>query len=385
MSTTDSDLLEAFVVHGRQEAFAELVERHIDLIYAAAIRQVGGDVYRAQDLTQEVFADLARKAASLRHHPALLGWLYTSTHFAARRLIRSEQRRQKREQDYIMNMSSDAVVESQDWNVVRPVVDEAMHDLSERDRQIILFRFFERGTFAEIARRFGVSENAAQKAIHRSLDKLHAALSRRGVSSSSAALAGNLAMCVSTAAPAGLAAKVSAAAVIGTIGTTASSAGILGLMSSAKVAAISVGAVAAIATSAVIHHVRQKQTIQARAPLPSQTLPAPVRSDHASFPASHTQTEQSNPARENQLVRDAADGVTATARGRGLETMTPAELLETRQKLLRARERLGQLRAERDALARTSAADTDESRTVQPSPPKAHSISVPPESLPPAR
>ena len=79
---TDSELLRRFVDQRQQEAFAQLVRRHVNLVYAAALRHVRGDCHRAEDITQEVFIDLARKAAALSHHPSLAGWLYASAHFA---------------------------------------------------------------------------------------------------------------------------------------------------------------------------------------------------------------------------------------------------------------------------------------------------------------
>src|SRR5262245_50135383 len=93
----DSELLRQFVKEYSQEAFAELVRRRVGLVYAAALRQLGGDTHRAEDVTQEVFVDLARKAPSLLRHPILIGWLFTSTHFAAAKVVRTEQRRARRE------------------------------------------------------------------------------------------------------------------------------------------------------------------------------------------------------------------------------------------------------------------------------------------------
>ncbi len=93
----DSELLRRYVRERSEAAFTELENRHLGVVFSAACRQVGGDVHRAQDVAQLVFADLARKAPALTGHTALVGWLYTSTHFAAAKVRRSEQRRATRE------------------------------------------------------------------------------------------------------------------------------------------------------------------------------------------------------------------------------------------------------------------------------------------------
>jgi DNA-directed RNA polymerase specialized sigma24 family protein len=66
-----------------QEAFAEVVRRHLNLVYFAALRQVGGDEHLAKEIAQAVFTDLARKAPALAGREVLASWLYTSTRFAA--------------------------------------------------------------------------------------------------------------------------------------------------------------------------------------------------------------------------------------------------------------------------------------------------------------
>src|SRR5690349_24439071 len=95
----DRDLLKAYAETKSEEAFAELVRKHIDLVFSAALRQVGGDVHLAQDVTQSVFNDLARKAASLSSRAVLAGWLYTSARYAAAKIVRTEHRRRLREQE----------------------------------------------------------------------------------------------------------------------------------------------------------------------------------------------------------------------------------------------------------------------------------------------
>jgi RNA polymerase sigma factor (sigma-70 family) len=235
---TDSELLRRFAEEHFEEAFAKLVSRRLALVYSAALRQVGGDAHRAEDITQEVFIDLARKARSLSRHPALIGWLYTSTHFAAAKLIRTEQRRARREQEAIAMHDSPASPTSQpDWDRVRPVIDAAMHDLDERDRQTVLLRFFDGQPFAQIGAQLGLTENAAQKTVERALDKLQAALARRGVKSSAAVLGVALANQVGAATvPATLAAAITSAALAGAAAgaVTAGTAGVWAAWTTSK-------------------------------------------------------------------------------------------------------------------------------------------------------
>src|SRR5678816_3061379 len=104
----DCDLLKAYVSAKSEDAFAELVRRHIDLVFSAALRQVGGDAHLAQDVVQCVFDDLARKAGTLSSRVVLSGWLYTSARFAASKIVRGEQRRRARElESHFMQEPSD--------------------------------------------------------------------------------------------------------------------------------------------------------------------------------------------------------------------------------------------------------------------------------------
>jgi hypothetical protein len=66
MNATESqELLRAYVPEHSEPAFEQLVRSYIDLVYSAALRRISGATLLAQDVTQIVFTDLARKAASL--------------------------------------------------------------------------------------------------------------------------------------------------------------------------------------------------------------------------------------------------------------------------------------------------------------------------------
>lgn len=209
----DAELLRRYAAEKSEEAFAGLVRRHLDLVYSAALRQTGGDGHRAQDVAQIVFTTLARKAGALTRHPMLAGWLYTATQHAAAKTMRTEWRRRAREQEaHRMQEILSSEESSTDWDRVRPVLDEAMRDLNERDREAVLLRFFARQPFAGIGTALNLSEDAARMRVERALEKLHGLLARRGVTSTSAALAVVLANQGTLAAPAGLALSVTGTA-----------------------------------------------------------------------------------------------------------------------------------------------------------------------------
>src|SRR3954469_18843648 len=197
----DRDLLKAYAETKSEAAFAELVRKYIDLVFSAALRQVGGDVHLAQDVAQSVFNDLARKAQSLSAHAVLAGWLYTSARYAAARIVRTELRRRFRErQSQIMNEPSTNEIPA-DWEQLQTALDEAMHDLKELDRNAILLRYFQGSSFEDVGRKIGASADGARMRVDRAMEKLRKGLAKRGIISSGAALAVVLAQQSVTAAP----------------------------------------------------------------------------------------------------------------------------------------------------------------------------------------
>lgn len=243
----DSQLLREYVETGAEDAFRELVHRHLDLVYAAARRTLA-DAHLAQDVAQTVFSDLARKAATLPRGTVLAGWLYQSARYSAAKVARGEERRRRRES---VALEGDMNDREPDWQVLRALLDEAMEELPAEDRDAVLLRYFQRRELKAVGDALGITDEAARKRVARALERLRVTLSRRGLTTTAGALAATLTAHAAAPAPAGLAASIAtislAGAAAGVAGATAGAAtlGTVAFMTKAQVAVISVALLAA--------------------------------------------------------------------------------------------------------------------------------------------
>ncbi len=208
--TNDATLLARYVAEGAEIAFAEIVARRLPLVYGTALRRLGGDRADAEDVAQAVFVALARQASSLVRHPTVAGWLYTTTVRQANNQLRRRQRRQTHEQALMTKSDLNVPVEI-DWGQLQPILDDALQELSEQDRNAVVLRYFEQRAFPAIGSELGLSEDAARMRAARALEKLRARLAKRGLISSAAALGAVLASQPVTTVPAGLARSVQTA------------------------------------------------------------------------------------------------------------------------------------------------------------------------------
>src|ERR1043166_3413020 len=92
----DLELLHRYARQKSEEAFAALVNRHLNLVHSAALRQVRSPQL-AEEISQSVFTDLARAADKLKPDTILTAWLYEVTRRTSVDVIRRESRRQARE------------------------------------------------------------------------------------------------------------------------------------------------------------------------------------------------------------------------------------------------------------------------------------------------
>ena len=209
MSEPDNSLIADFNARRSEEAFAALVRQHVNLVFATAMRQVG-DAGAAEEITQNVFVALAQAAGKLGSHPTIAGWLHQTALNKSREWLRSELRRRKREQ-VAVNLDLARAEGDSVWSPLVPLLDEALLELREPDRQAVILHYLEGRTFQEVGSALGVGEDAARKRVNRCLDQLTHFFRRRGFAPPALAAGTPLFALSSHAAPAGLAASATTA------------------------------------------------------------------------------------------------------------------------------------------------------------------------------
>jgi RNA polymerase sigma factor (sigma-70 family) len=131
---TDFELLAAYGRNSDEGAFRQLVRRHIDLVHATALRKVT-DAPAAEEISQNVFHALARKAARFAPDDSLPAWLHRTTLLEARHWLRGELRRRRREETAAqLGTTMNAPEESPAWRELVPLLDDALLSLREKDR-----------------------------------------------------------------------------------------------------------------------------------------------------------------------------------------------------------------------------------------------------------
>ncbi len=257
----DIALLRQYAEGSSEAAFATLAEKYVNLVYSTALRSAG-NTHAAEEITQAVFIILARKARGLSRRTVLSGWLYQTTRLTAANYLRGEIRRQQREQEaYMQSLLNESTSDADAWRQITPLLDHAMGRLGEKDRNAVVLRFFENKSLVDVGAALGASKDAAKMRVDRALEKLRAFFNKRGISTTTAIIAGAMSANSVQAAPVGLAKTISAVAITKGMAATGSTLtlvkGALKIMAwtNAKTAVVmGVGALLAAGTTTVIIH-----------------------------------------------------------------------------------------------------------------------------------
>ena len=177
----DAECLRHYAESRDEGAFRQFVQRNLDAVYSAALRQTR-DRHLAEDIAQKVFVAAAQKAVTLQPHPVVAAWLHQATRFAVIDALRSKRRREAREQSVLtdsMSGSAPAPEPPAEWDQVSPELDRLVAALGEQDRTAVILRFFGGKSFAEIGEQLHLGENAARMRVERALEKLRRVLNSR--------------------------------------------------------------------------------------------------------------------------------------------------------------------------------------------------------------
>jgi len=320
----DQQLLRDYAESQSDAAFAELVGRHVDFVYSAALRMVR-DAHLAEEVTQAVFLALARTAGQLTDRPVLSGWLHRTTQNLAANAVRSDVRRRAHEQEAaamneLLSPEPDLV-----WEHLAPHLDAALGELSDVDRDTLLLRYFQRKSAREIAQTLGTSEDAAQKRVSRAVERLREFFAKRGVTVGGSGLVVLISAKAVQAAPVGLAATIS---------------------STAALAGAAVQTSTAVAATRTIAMTTMQKTIIAAA-LAAAVGTGVYEARQASRLASQVQTLQQQQAKEIQQLQrerdEASNRLASLAEENAALKKNSVELLKLRGDVSRLKSAGGQL------------------------------------------
>jgi RNA polymerase sigma factor (sigma-70 family) len=278
-------LLRRYAREGCGQAFAELVRRHVDFVFAVGLRHVR-DRHLAEDVAQAVFLILSQKARAGRLDPdvVLAGWLFQTTRYVVANAVKQEARRRRREETKMRNDPPRPYAgpgTNEPESPLGEAVDGALARLGAGERDALLLRFFRDLSLDEVARAMGVSVDAARKRIERGLNKMRRHLSASGVTALTVAGVSTLlaqhATAAGVAAPAGLAGTITASAgASATAGAGASLAqSAMAALAWAKVKAVACVAAILVVGSAAGIAVHDRSA-RRRAALPPSLVAQPV-------------------------------------------------------------------------------------------------------------
>jgi len=325
MSDTDLELLARYTRHHADDAFAEIVRRHLNLVHSAALRPIRSPQL-AEEVAQSTFINLARHAHRLAPDTILTAWLYQVTRREAIDVVRREARRQVREQ--IATEMNAINATAADWTHIEPLLDEAMHALDDTDRTAVLLRYFENKSLREVGATLGTSENAAQKRLGRAIERLREFFAKRGVTIGANGLIIVISAEAVQAAPIGLSSAIAhTVAFAGTTIATTAAATVTKAITMSATQKILIAAALSVAVGTGIYEARQALNLR--------TQMRTLRAEHAGY-VQRLENERDDATRQlatfrgdnERLNRDTAE----LLRLRGQVGALRQELAETKRR-----------------------------------------------------
>lgn len=182
MTTTatndDRLLLQRYARTGDAEAFTQLAQRYVNLVYGVCLR-VTGSRADAEDVTQECLLDLARNASEI--HTSVGGYLHTVATRRSLMLKRSEGRRSRRESARPAP-APDTVADPTTAVQIADAVDEALEQLDPSSRDLVIRRYLQAQSQQAIAQAMGVDQSTVSRKLAEAIQTMRQHLGPLGLS-----------------------------------------------------------------------------------------------------------------------------------------------------------------------------------------------------------
>jgi RNA polymerase sigma factor (sigma-70 family) len=194
---TDGELLDCFLTHRDDAAFAALVRRHGPMVWGVC-RRLLHHHHDAEDAFQATFLVLVRKASSVEPREMVGNWLYGVAYQTARKARSMAARRKGRERQ-VVELPEPAVEEHDVWQDLQPLLDQELSRLPDKYRAPLVLCDLEGKTRMEAAQQLGWPEGTVAGRLATARRMLARRLARHGPALSGGALAAVLTENLATA------------------------------------------------------------------------------------------------------------------------------------------------------------------------------------------
>ncbi len=192
-AASDEQLMLAFK-SGEARAFATLVTRHRNAVFQFILRSVG-QPQRAEDLLQETWLKVVRNSGDYEPKAKFTTWVYTIARNLCVDLARKESAR-RFDQSLDQPLDDDNPGQSRGDTMVdekvsteravhnlklRPLIEKALRQLPEEQREVFVLREYQGIGFKEIAEIVNVNENTVKSRMRYALESLRGSLTQYGV------------------------------------------------------------------------------------------------------------------------------------------------------------------------------------------------------------
>jgi len=299
MLEQENILLQRFAHSGDAEAFSQIVNLHSSMVYGACLR-VLGDTDKAMDAAQETFFQLLKNAETITG--SLAGWLHRVATRKAIDIIRKDSTRRRHHAQY----SPEKPKEASQWKDISPHIDQALGEIDDQTRRIIIDHYLQSKSQIEIADEQEISQATVSRRIDAGITQLREKLQKRGLIIAAAALANLFTQNAVEAAPAMLAKELAKMSLVAA-GSSATAATTTAAASTTKAAAavtagikakiITAAAVAVIGAGSVIVY-KQTQTNPNHQPTPAAPPNSQTTTNRSTAPKPRS-TANATPAQQS--------------------------------------------------------------------------------------